>query len=125
MSGPEQILARLQALAAAQSAYRPEAYLFLMEALERTMTSAGEHRHVTGGELLEGVKSLARERFGPMARDVLNAWGVQGTLDFGKIVFQLVDAGLLRKTPEDCLDDFADKYDFQQVFEENYFGDRS
>lgn len=125
MSGPEQILARLQALAAAQNAYRPAAYLFLMEALERTMTSVGEHRHVTGGELLEGVKSLARERFGPMARDVFNAWGVQGTLDFGKIVFQLVEAGLLRKTPEDCLDDFADKYDFQQVFEEDYFRDRS
>jgi uncharacterized repeat protein (TIGR04138 family) len=111
----------IQTIADRRGAYSDQAYIFLLEALEFVMNRLGERRHVSGEMLLDGLKDLARERFGPMAKDVLNSWGVHATLDFGRIVFHLVEAGLLSKTPEDSLADFIDKYDFHQVFEAEYF----
>lgn len=114
---------RISVIADTYGRYRAEAYRFVLEALESALIGVGRRRNVTGGELLDGIRLLARERFGPMAKEVFNAWGVRTTLDFGQIVFHLVDANLLRKTPEDSLADFIDKFDFQKAFEENYFGD--
>ena len=51
-----------------------------------------------------------------MARTVLNRWGLRRTEDFGEIVFQLVDKGILGKTEEDKLQDFAGGYDFDEAF---------
>ena len=115
---------RLTAVAAARGLYRPDAYLFVWEALERTATLVGEKRHVSGDELLAGIRDLARTRFGPMAKDVFNAWGVTTTGDFGRVVFDLVEGGLLRKTEEDSLEDFADRFDFQREFVDEYFRGR-
>ncbi len=117
--------ARIHELAAGRGSYRADAYFFVLEALERALETLGERRHVTGGELLDGVRLLARERFGPLAKDVLNAWGVHATLDIGHVVFHLVEAGLLRKTPEDSLQDFRDVFDFHEAFEVGYFGERT
>ncbi len=114
-------LARIQEIAAEKGRYRPEAYVFVLEALERTLADIGERRHVSGEELLGGLRALARERFGLMAKDVLNSWGLRETLDFGHVVFHLVDADLLRKTAEDSLSDFADRFDFHRAFEASYF----
>ncbi len=125
MTEQGQLLQKLQALAGSRGKYRAEAYLFVLNALERAYELADRRGHVTGPELLEGIRRLGREHFGPLARDVFNAWGVSTTLDFGHVVFHLVEAGLLQKTPEDTLADFADRYDFQQVFEDGYFSSRS
>lgn len=125
MSEHGQIEERIEALAGARGCYRADAYLFVLQALERSYQLARRRGHVTGAELLEGIRILGRESFGPLAKDVFNAWGVGTTLDFGRIVFHLVDAGLLQKTPEDTLDEFADRYDFQQAFEDGYFGRRA
>lgn len=100
--------------------YREEAYIFLLQSLDVTIARIGERRHVTGRELLEGVRILATKRFGPMSRTVFEHWGVKTTADFGHIVFQLVDRSVLSKTETDSIEDFTDVFDFKKAFEEDY-----
>jgi uncharacterized repeat protein (TIGR04138 family) len=100
--------------------YRVEAYLFVLEALNYTLSRIGVKRHVTGRELVEGIRDLARERYGMMVKEVFRHWGVRETLDFGQIVFNLIEIKLLSKTDEDKLDDFRDIFDFDEAFLRSY-----
>lgn len=77
-------------------------------------------RHISGRELASGLRDFAQERWGLMARTVLHRWSINGTIDFGRIVFALVENGLLAKTEEDRLDDFANVYDFREAFDGGY-----
>jgi uncharacterized repeat protein (TIGR04138 family) len=107
--------------------YAYEAYEFMFAALAHTQQLLGrvppddappdEDHHVSGPELLEGIRDLARREFGLMARAVFNLWGIQRTADFGQIVFNLVEANLMSKTPDDTLDDFVDFYDLEALTE--------
>jgi uncharacterized repeat protein (TIGR04138 family) len=97
--------------------YSREAYRFVQEGLEFTVQRRGRRGHVSGKELLEGIRDLARDRFGLMARTVLNQWGVTQTGDIGEIVFNLVDAQVMSKQDSDTRDDFANVYDFEEVFD--------
>jgi len=104
--------------------YAPEAYFFIFDALSETQQTMmakrppdGPEFHVTGQELLEGIREHARKEFGYMAKTVFEEWGVTSTEDFGRIVFHLVDGGLMRKTESDSLDDFRNSYDFSSAFE--------
>jgi uncharacterized repeat protein (TIGR04138 family) len=117
---PDDLMLRLELLNSEDGRYKPQAYLFVMDALEFTMARLGRRGHVSGRELLEGIAVLAKREFGPTAKIVLESWGVRQTLDVGEIVFSLVEAGLLGKTEEDSLQDFADIYDFDEVFEKRY-----
>ncbi len=110
------LMLSIRNLAERRGVFRPEAYFFVLEALENAMASMDERGHITGEDLLEWIRDLGQERFGIMAGDVFNAWGVNATIDFGRIVFHLVGAGLLRKRDEDSLSDFIDKFDFQDAF---------
>lgn len=110
------LMISIRNLAERRGVFRPEAYFFVLEALENAMASMDERGHITGEDLLEWIRDLGAERFGVMAGDVFNAWGVHATIDFGRIVFHLVEAGLLRKRDEDSLSDFIDKFDFQEAF---------
>lgn len=121
MAEPRDFLRRIESIAEDHGSFRPEAYLFVLEALERAMTEAGRPGHVSGGDLLDAIKLLGQDRYGVMATDVFAAWGVRGTLDFGRCVFHMVSGGVLSKRDEDSLRDFIEKYDFRQVFEEEYF----
>jgi uncharacterized repeat protein (TIGR04138 family) len=103
-------------LARHRGVYRPEAYFFVLESLEQAMAALEERSHISGGDLLVWIRQLGSDRFGVMAGDVFRAWGVAATLDFGRIVFHLVDAGLLKKRDQDSLSDFVDKFDFQEAF---------
>ena len=101
--------------------YAPEAYLFLREALDFTIKlldkpDKGLARHVSGAELLDGIRQYALQEYGPVALRVLKHWGVRRSEDFGEIVFNLVGAGALGKTDEDRREDFAGGYDFDQAF---------
>lgn len=101
--------------------YQPEAYHLVREALDFATRSLqqseqGLPRHVTGGELLEGIKQYTLREFGPMSLIVLQTWGLTRTEDFGEIVFNLVEAGKLGKEKTDSRDDFAKGYDFFEVF---------
>lgn len=98
--------------------YAREAYDFVRSAVHFASHVVYERgTHVTGRELLEGIRRLAIERYGVMIRDVFAEWGVSCTEDFGEIVFNLVDAGLLTKTAEDSKDDFRNVYSFAEVFD--------
>jgi uncharacterized repeat protein (TIGR04138 family) len=96
------------------------AYVFVLSALHYVLQHLPETRHISGRELAEGVRDLAREKFGPMARTVLEHWGIQETGVVGDIVFALVDASILIKQPEDTRADFEDVYDFNEAFQTNY-----
>ncbi|MDI6733452.1 MAG: hypothetical protein QME51_05465 [Planctomycetota bacterium] len=96
--------------------YQREAYLFVFEALEYTLKKISERRHVSGEELLEGIREYALEQFGPLAKMVFNKLGVHKTDDFGEIVFNLVEVKLLGRTEQDSKDNFKDKYNFDEVF---------
>ena len=99
--------------------FRVEAYCYVFEALEHTIAHLGERRHVTGRELCMGIRDLAIEKFGPLARMVFAQWGVERTEDFGAIVFHLVETGLMGKTDTDSPEDFREVYDFEETFERN------
>jgi uncharacterized repeat protein (TIGR04138 family) len=110
--------------------YAYEAYEFLFAALAHTQkmlgrppfpeTAADQDHHVSGPQLLEGVRDLALREFGLMARTVFHVWGIDRTGDFGEIVFNLVEANLMSKTAEDTRDDFRDVYDLDQALVHNY-----
>lgn len=110
------ILETIEDILKRDARYRFDAYNFVLEALNYTVRKLKQSRHVTGFELLEGIKGYAKEQFGPMSRSVLEHWGVTSTEDFGNIVFNLVDARLLSKTENDSIEDFKNCYDFKQVF---------
>lgn len=103
-----------------------EAYRFLFEALEDAVQLAGKQgaegleRHVTGQEVLTGMRVFAERVFGPLSAEVWRSWGVHSSLDWGRIVFLLVDAGLLARREEDSIDDFRKGFDFDRVFVEEY-----
>lgn len=100
--------------------YHETAYIFILSALHYTIDRLGEPRHISGRELAEGCRDLALERWGLMARSVLEYWGITSTRDLGEIVFALVELGVLVKQEEDSIDNFAAVYDFEEVFENSY-----
>ncbi len=79
-----------------------------------------ENRHVSGPQLCDGLRDLARERWGLLAGAVLRHWNVRTTRDFGLMVFALVRAGMLKKRAEDRIEDFEGVYDFEEAFERSY-----
>lgn len=110
----------IMAICRRDSRYRPEAYRFMYEALDFTLKSLGEHRHVTGRELCEGIRRFALQRFGMLAPEVFGAWGIRRTDDFGEIVWALVQNGLMGRTEQDSRDDFRDVYDFRKAFVDDF-----
>ena len=100
--------------------YHETAYLFVLSALHHVLERLTEPRHITGRELAEGARDLALNRYGPMARTVLEHWGIEATADLGSIVFALVECGILIKQDEDSPRDFEALFDFEETFEEGY-----
>jgi uncharacterized repeat protein (TIGR04138 family) len=100
--------------------FHGKAYLFLLSALHHVMEALERPRHISGRELASGVRELAIDRYGPMARMVLEHWGIHATQDLGDIVFALVDCGVLVKREDDRKDDFRDVFDFEEAFELGY-----
>jgi uncharacterized repeat protein (TIGR04138 family) len=103
-----------------------DAYVFVREALDFTQKLAGKEarggvRHVSGQELLDGIRQFALQQFGPMAVTVLEEWGVKSCRDFGEIVFNMVEIGLLAKTERDSREDFQNGYDFTDAFHKPFW----
>lgn len=111
---------RLEKILKKDKRYKLEAYLFLFEALDYTRKKFNKPRHVTGQELLAGIKELAQMKFGRMAKTVFEDWGIKTTDDFGEVVFNLVEAKLLTKTEDDKKEDFHNVYSFDEVFVRDY-----
>ena len=87
--------------------WQPESALLWLE---------DEQRHVSGQQLCLGLRDYAIQRYGLMSKVVLNRWGIRNTRDFGQIIFAMVEAGLMRKTDDDTLDDFDGVYEFDEAF---------
>lgn len=103
-----------------EARFHEHAYLFVLAALEFQQSRLPERRHINGRELSSAVRDLAIERFGVMARLVLEHWGVTTTNDVGDIVFTMVELGLLMSQPSDNRADFADVFAFDTAFEASY-----
>jgi len=145
--------ASVRAICGRDGRFRPEAYHFLLEALDLTLAGRAAPRpaaesapsvapspvdamaasrgaapppplcNVTGRDLLEGFRDHALERFGALAREVLRTWGITKTGDIGAVVFNLVESGLLQKTATDSPADYHEVFDFETAFD-RAFADR-
>jgi uncharacterized repeat protein (TIGR04138 family) len=96
------------------------AYLFVLGALEYCQQRLPERRHISGRELALSCRDLALDRFGVLARLVLESWGIRSSSDIGDVVFTLVDLELLMSQPADSRDEFIEVFDFDQAFERDY-----
>lgn len=115
--------------------FHPDAYKFVFHALQFTQEHLDrpiaeddpddESAHISGPELLEGCRLLALKQYGFLARTVFETWNVRSTADFGRIVFDLIDKGEMKKTDNDSEADFADVYDFSEALDQTYDVDLS
>ena len=111
----------LDSIVASDPRYQREAYVFLRDSLDFTTKQQKKVkgttiRHVSGPELLEGVRHYALKEFGPMVMTVFDSWGIHTSEDIGNMVFNLIGAGIFGKTEEDSIEDFKNVYDFGEVF---------
>ncbi len=109
--------------------FHRNAYQFIFQALQHTQEKLDryassieeeEEAHISGPELLLGIQEFALEKFGLLTTTVFKVWGIHSTDDFGRMVFELIERGEMRKTESDELEDFFGVYDFQQVFDRDY-----
>jgi len=100
--------------------YHERAYLFVLSALEYRQQQLPVRGHISGGDLAWACRDFALEQFGLTARTVLSHWGVHDTDDIGRIVFVLIEVGLLIRQPSDEIGDFSAVYDFASAFEGDY-----
>ncbi|PAW74761.1 MAG: hypothetical protein B9S26_03835 [Opitutia bacterium Tous-C4FEB] len=101
-----------------------KAYDFVRQGLDHTVkelrkkeaSKTERSRHVSGPELLHGIRGFALDQYGPLAKTVLNAWGLKRCRDFGDIVFNLIEYDVFAKTEKDRPEDFSDIYSFEDAF---------
>ena len=99
-------------------------YHFVRQGLDHTVKElrkrdakrAGRSLHVTGPELLDGLRLYALDQFGPLAKTVLASWGIVRCTDFGDIVFNLIEYNVFSKTDQDRREDFSETYTFDDAF---------
>lgn len=108
-------------------AYPPEAYDFVQQGLSYTVqvihgrgAKPRASRHVSGQQLCEGIREYALNQYGMLSATVLKLWNINCTLDFGRIVFALIEAGHMQKTDDDTIEDFRNVFDFKTAFETEY-----
>jgi uncharacterized repeat protein (TIGR04138 family) len=94
------------------------------ELRKKDAARAEKSRHVSGPELLDGLRVYALDQFGPLTKTVLNAWGVTRCSDFGEIVFNLIEYSVFSKTESDRREDFADIFDFDTAFVKPFLPER-
>ena len=105
--------------------YSPEAYRFLQEGLARaTEATYGEEepsrgqRHVTGQQICCALRDLAIEKWGMLAKAVLGRWNIHATIDFGNMVYLLIEHKFMKKSEFDSIEDFRDVYDLDEALED-------
>ncbi|MDZ7816596.1 MAG: Minf_1886 family protein [Planctomycetota bacterium] len=98
--------------------YDLRAYALVNEALARAIEKRGKREHISAKNLVEGFSEAALDRYGNMARMVLEEWGVYRSDDIGEIVFNLVDAGIFARQNTDSKLDFIGLLNFTSAFDE-------
>ena len=115
-----------QQMAESDGRYRRDAYAFTLEAFNVTMSARREEGltgHITGAELCNGIREHAEHSFGYLTKTVFSQWGVSRTEDFGEIVFNMIEHGILSKHEDDRKEDFANAFSFDDVFEKSLLYD--
>lgn len=121
-------MSRTKSAPLTQPKYHPAAREFVNHALrftQKKFVKSPEDAHVSGRQLLEGIRELALKEFGMMTIPVFRHWGITTTDDFGRIVWDLVQSGEMNKTERDQLSDFSGVYDFEAAFDRDYEIDTS
>ena len=113
----DDVMARIRARG---GQFHERGYLFVLSTIEFLQTSLEARRHVSGAELAWACRDFARQQFGLLALGVLAHWGITRTEDIGRIVFTLVDVGLLVTQPGDTESDFEAVYQFPDAFGDSY-----
>ena len=116
----KQFATAIEKIVTADPRFSPEAYEFISDAVLYTTAqfhkNGEKKRHISGQELLEGIREYAISEFGPLAGDVLQDWGIHNSMGIGHIVFNMVDNQLLGRSEEDSIDDFKNGFDFNAAF---------
>ena len=97
---------KVAALLNKEPRYRSEAYYFVAEAVNFTVDKHQRQGHVSAAELLDGIREFAAQKFGVVAVNVLESWGMRHEVDAGNIVYLLIGSGLLRASEDDSPEDF-------------------
>ncbi len=106
--------------------YPPEAFAFLHDGLSHAVKDIhgqegapveDAQRHVSGRQLCLALKDLAIERWGLLAKTVLGKWNIHASIDFGNMVYLLIENNFMRKTDDDSIEDFRDVFDFDEAFD--------
>jgi uncharacterized repeat protein (TIGR04138 family) len=113
----DEVLARIRER---DGRYHERAYVFVLAGLEYCQRRRKVRGHISGEELAHSCREFALEQFGLTARTVLRYWGIETTEDIGRVVFVLIDVGLLLRHPNDRPEDFGAVYDFAQAFDSEY-----
>lgn len=113
----ENFYKKLEEIIAKDNRYKTDAYEFVMQALWFTQKKLKKQGHLSGKELLEGIREFGLDQYGPMTRAVFKHWGINETADFGEVVFNMVENGLMGKTDQDSRADFKDVYDFDAALD--------
>jgi uncharacterized repeat protein (TIGR04138 family) len=128
MTAPDDEL-DLQAALEKNAPYPMEAFAFVREGLDHTVRRLHgdmpegpideeeiHDRHVDGSELSLGLLHFSIRKYGLMAETVLAHWNITRTDDFGRIVFAMIEQGLMSKTDQDDLEDFFGVRPFSTAF---------
>lgn len=108
----------LRRLAKSDDDYSIDAYLIVFEGLDHLQSKKRGKGHVSGKSLAFAIRDVAMNKYGLLARRVLESSGLRTTGDFGNVVFKLVEAGLLGKTEDDSIEDFSGVFDFNTAFDD-------
>jgi len=92
----------------------------LCEAIDEAGGFDNINRHVGGQELCWALRECAMQRWGLLASVVLRTWRITRTLDFGNMVYALIESGRLQREPGDRLGDFRDVFDFKEAFDDAF-----
>jgi uncharacterized repeat protein (TIGR04138 family) len=119
-SSDENMKKKLEKIAQEDGRYNISAIKFIYEGLDSVKKQTTEPGHVTGQALCEQLRKLAVEKWGLLAKLVLNTWGVNKTRDFGEIVYLMIKHNWMSAQPTDTIEDFDDVYDFKTVFKDQF-----
>ncbi|MDR2392389.1 MAG: hypothetical protein LBE84_12015 [Planctomycetota bacterium] len=131
---PDQMRERIEYIAVRDGRYAPAAFFFINDVVTAAVKwlKSGEMSpndpaalngragsHISCRELLEAMRRMARERWGCLARLVLENWGVASTDDVGEIVFMMVEDEELQWQRRECdtREEFREGYDFKATFD--------
>ncbi|MCE2882445.1 MAG: hypothetical protein LW636_08830 [Planctomycetaceae bacterium] len=123
---------------ATAGSYPAEAFDFVRGGLAHTVERVHTHarqqmalgmaepdsNHVTGQQLCLGLRDFAIEQYGMLAPVVLRHWNISRTDDFGRIVYAMIEGGVMSKTADDSFDDFCGVFDFEEAFSASQLSSR-